>query len=94
MSCGNPHEVDCVEIFHRVDVYLAQDYDETTCIEVRQHLEECRPCLERFDLYEDVKKLVGRCCGGEVASVEFKQRLRAKLAEVEVEVTTRETRLP
>jgi mycothiol system anti-sigma-R factor len=84
MSCGNPHDVDCVEIIRRVDVYLAQDFDDVNCVEVRHHLEECRPCFERFDLYEDVKKLVGRCCGGEVASVEFKERLRVKLTEVRV----------
>ncbi|HVW79332.1 MAG TPA: mycothiol system anti-sigma-R factor [Mycobacteriales bacterium] len=81
MSCGNPHEVDCVEVIRRVDIYLAQDFDEANCVEVRHHLEECRPCLEQFDMYEDVKKLVSRCCGGEVASEDFKTRLRLKLDE-------------
>lgn len=91
MSCGNPHDVDCVEILRRVDVYIAHDSDDVNCAEIRHHLDECRPCLEQFDLYDDVKKLVGRCCGGEVASVEFKQRLRARLAEVEIDITVVET---
>jgi mycothiol system anti-sigma-R factor len=92
MSCGNPHEVDCVDVLHKLDVYLAQDFEEASCVEIRQHLEECAPCLQDYKPYEEITKLVGRCCGGEVTSTEFKLRLRAKLAEVQVQLTTVEFR--
>jgi mycothiol system anti-sigma-R factor len=92
MSCGNPHDVDCVEVIQQVYLYLDGEIDESHRVEVSTHLEECAPCLQQFGLYDDVKKLVGRCCGGEVASSEFKQRVRAKLAEVQIEITAIEVR--
>ena len=88
MSCGNPHDVDCVEVIRQVYLYLDGEIDDEHCGEVRQHLSECGPCLRQFDIEQEVKALVGRCCGGEVAPDGVKDRLRAKLAEVRIEITT------
>lgn len=88
MSCGNPHAVDCSEVLRHLQEYLDHEIDnDTTCAELQQHLEECAPCLAEQGIYDVVKKRLG-CCGGEVASAEFKVRLRAKLAAVQLDVTT------
>jgi mycothiol system anti-sigma-R factor len=92
MSCGNPHDVDCVEVIRQVYLYLDEEIDDEHRVEVRQHLTECGPCLRQFDIEQEVKALVSRCCGGEVAPDSLKQKLRAKLAEVEIEITTIEYR--
>ncbi|MGH3319993.1 MAG: mycothiol system anti-sigma-R factor [Streptosporangiaceae bacterium] len=63
MSCGRPHEVDCRDVLARVYIYLDGELDETDCAKVRQHLDECAPCLQEFGLEEEVKKLVHRHCG-------------------------------
>jgi anti-sigma factor (TIGR02949 family) len=92
MSCGNPHEVDCGEVLRHLQEFLDHEIDDnTTCAELQQHLEECAPCLREQGMYDMVKKRLG-CCGGEVASAEFKVRLRTTLAAVQIDVTTVEIR--
>jgi len=94
MSCGNPHDVDCSEVIRHVYLYLdGERLAEEERIEVRTHLEECGPCLREYGIEQEVKALVARCCGGDTAPSELKARLRAKLAEVRVEISTVEYRV-
>lgn len=89
MSCGNPHDVDCGEVLRHLQEYLDNEADDASCAEVRQHLDECAPCLKEHGVYDEVKKLVGRCCGGEVASDQLRQKIYALTVEqVSVEVIT------
>jgi mycothiol system anti-sigma-R factor len=88
MSCGNPHDVDCVEVIRQVYLYLDGEIDAHDRDEVRTHLGECGPCLRQFDIEQEVKALVGRCCGGETAPDGLKTRLRAKLDAARIEITT------
>ncbi len=92
MSCGNPHDVDCVEVIRQVYLYLDGEIDDSSKAEVRSHLDECGPCLRQFGIEQEVKALVARCCGGEVAPDGLKERLRIKLDEVRIEISTLEYR--
>jgi mycothiol system anti-sigma-R factor len=92
MSCGNPHAVDCSEVIRHVYLYLDGEIDDTERLDVRTHLDECGPCLREYGIEQEVKALVARCCGGDTAPSELKARLRAKLAEVRVEISTVEYR--
>jgi mycothiol system anti-sigma-R factor len=88
MSCGDPHDVDCVEVIEAVYLYLDGEIDETHRIEVRDHLDDCGPCLRQYGIEQEVKALVARSCGGDSAPDALKARLRAKLAEVRIDITT------
>src|SRR5438105_2817337 len=57
MSCGNPHEVDCSEVIEQVYLYLDGEIDDEGRQKVREHLDECAPCLRQFGLEQDVKAL-------------------------------------
>jgi len=92
MSCGSPHEVDCSEVIEKVYLYLDGEIDDETRHIVRVHLDECAPCLRKFGLEQDVKALVARTCGGDVAPDGLRQRLVVRLQEVRVELTTIEYR--
>jgi mycothiol system anti-sigma-R factor len=92
MSCGNPHEVDCSEVIEQVYLYLDGEIDDAQRAEVRQHLDECAPCLRQYGIENEVKALVARCCGGDHAPDGLKQRLLVKLQEVRVELGTIEYR--
>jgi mycothiol system anti-sigma-R factor len=92
MSCGNPHEVDCTEVIEQVYLYLDGEIDDATRHKVREHLDECSPCLRHFGLEQDVKALVARCGGGEVAPEGLKARLVVRLQEVRIELGTVEYR--
>ncbi len=67
MSCGEDHDVDCSEILQRVYVFIDNELEDASTDEIRQHLEECAPCLDEYDLERCVKKLVHRSCGDDHA---------------------------
>ena len=92
MSCGNPHDVPCTEVIEQVYLYLDGEIDDEGRAKVREHLDECAPCLRQFGLEQDVKALVARCCGSDVAPDALKQRLMIRLQEVRVELNTIEFR--
>jgi mycothiol system anti-sigma-R factor len=92
MSCGNPHDVKCSEVIEQVYLYLDGELDDLGRQQVRDHLDECAPCLRQFGLEQDVKALVARCCGGETAPYGLKERLVVRLQQVRVELGTIEFR--
>ena len=90
MSCGEPHETDCLDVLNEVYLYLDLECDDSRRHLIRDHLDECSPCLREFGIELEVKALVARCCGAEMAPPALRDRLRAKLAEFVVEAETRE----
>jgi mycothiol system anti-sigma-R factor len=81
VSCGKPHDTDCSEVIEAVFLYLDNECDESHRRIVRQHLDECSPCLRIFGIEQDVKDLVARKCGGDVAPDSLRTRLRLRLQE-------------
>jgi mycothiol system anti-sigma-R factor len=68
MSCGKPHEVPCSEVLARVYSYLDGEIEDKSLAQIREHLDECGPCLREYGLEEAVKRLVQKCCGSELAA--------------------------
>ena len=62
MSCGNPHDTPCSEVLDRVYEYLDGELDRERVHVIKEHLEECSPCLREFGLEEAVKAIVKRSC--------------------------------
>ena len=90
MSCGDPHETDCREVLAEVYLYLDLECAEERRQLIRRHLDECSPCLREYGIEQEVKALVARCCGAEVAPARLRERLRVRLAELVLEADTRE----
>ncbi len=90
MSCGKPHEVPCTEVLARVYAYLDGEMEDASCAQVREHLEQCGPCLREYGLEELVKKLVHKCCGHEKVSDELRGKVLARIATVRAEIETTE----
>lgn len=86
MSCGNPHETDCREVLDRVFEYLDGEMTHTDVERIRQHLEECSPCLSEYDLDEMLKTLVRRACGCEAAPQTLRSRILVKITEVRIQL--------
>jgi len=57
---------------------------------IRHHLDECSPCLREYGIEQEVKALVARCCGDEVAPLALRERLRLRLSELVFEADRRE----
>jgi mycothiol system anti-sigma-R factor len=79
VSCGSPHEIDCSQILSEVYLYLDLECSDERRSAISAHLDECSPCLREFGIEHEVKALVARCCGGDRAPGELRERLRAKL---------------
>jgi mycothiol system anti-sigma-R factor len=82
MSCGNPHETDCSEVLDRVYEYLDGEMGEHDGAKIRQHLEECRPCLSQYDIDLALKALLRRSCACEPAPEELRVRIMIRITEV------------
>ncbi|MBO2450302.1 mycothiol system anti-sigma-R factor [Actinomadura barringtoniae] len=91
MSCGNHHETPCTEVLARVYTYLDGELDQGGCSEVREHLDECGPCLQEYGLEEAVKKLVNKSCGCEPAPGELKAKILGRIEEICGEIKAGET---
>lgn len=92
MSCGNPHQTPCSEVLARVYSYIDGELDGISYAEIRQHLEECGPCLREYGLEEVVKKLVHKHCGHEMVPSELRARILTRIQEVRVELEVSEYR--
>lgn len=86
MSCGRPHEVPCTEVLALVYSYLDNEMEDTGCSQIRQHLDECGPCLREYGLEELVKRLVHKCCGHEAVPDELRTKVLTRIAEVRAEI--------
>jgi mycothiol system anti-sigma-R factor len=85
MSCGEPHAHDCAEILAQLYLFLDHEIDDATCAEIEQHLDECHPCLEMYDLDRIVKTLVARSCA-EKAPEPLRDRVLISIHEVQVKL--------
>jgi mycothiol system anti-sigma-R factor len=92
MSCGKPHETPCSEVLARVYSYLDGELDGADCAQVRQHLDECGPCLREYGLEEVVKKLVHKHCGRDLVPGDLRSRVLTRIQQVRVELEVTEFR--
>ena len=88
MSCGKHHDTDCAEILERVVFFIDNELEDADCAQIRQHLEECGPCLDKFDLERTVKSLVARSCS-ERAPEGLRDKVLLRIRAVQVEISDR-----
>ena len=80
------HDEDCADYLERIVYLLDNELDEADCSVVRALLEECNPCLERYDLQRTVKMVVARSCS-ETAPGELRSKVLMRIRQVQVQIT-------
>jgi mycothiol system anti-sigma-R factor len=90
VSHSESHEIDCGQILDEVYLFLDLECSDDRRSGIKEHLDECSPCLREYGIEQEVKVLVARCCGGERAPEELRNRLRAKINALVVETAPRE----
>ena len=92
MGCDGNHQhsdqpaaTDCSEVLGRVFFFLDNELDQAGCAQIQQHLDECGPCLAKYDLERTVKTLVARSCS-EVAPEGLRQRVMVSLRQVQIRI--------
>jgi mycothiol system anti-sigma-R factor len=79
VSHAKGHDIDCGQILDEVYLYLDLECSDDRRSGIQEHLDECSPCLREYGIEQEVKALVARCCGGDRAPAELRDRLRAKI---------------
>jgi mycothiol system anti-sigma-R factor len=86
MSCGKHHDTDCTEILERVFFFIDHELPTADTSKIQQHLDECAPCLQKYDLERTVKALVQRSCA-EHAPAGLRDKVLLRIRQVQVEIT-------
>jgi len=66
--------------------YIDGELEDSGCAEIREHLDECGPCLREYGLEELVKRLVHNCCGREAVPGELRAKVLTRIAAVRAEI--------
>ena len=82
MNCGEPHDTDCASVLEHVYEYIDHEMADDDLATVKEHLEDCSPCLAEYGLEQAVKALVHRCCS-ETAPEELRAKVLAKIRKVQ-----------
>jgi mycothiol system anti-sigma-R factor len=93
MSCGKPHDTPCSEVLAQVYSYLDGEIEDSGFAAIREHLDECGPCLREYGLEEAVKRLVHRCCGAEAAPTGLRAKVLVRIQAIRTELEVSEYRV-
>jgi mycothiol system anti-sigma-R factor len=85
-------------VLARVASYIDGELEGAGYAQIRQHLDECGPCLREFGLEEAVKRLVHKSCGHDEVPGDLRVKVLTRIQEVRatIEITqiTEITELP
>jgi mycothiol system anti-sigma-R factor len=85
MSADNQPKKDCQDVLSRVYFFIDNELAEADCHQIRQHLDECGPCLREVDVERMVKALVARSCC-EQAPAQLRQRVVFSIRQIQLEL--------
>lgn len=86
MSSGLPHFTSCADVLAQVYEFIDQELAGADCAKIREHLDECGPCLEQFGLDQLVKDVVKRGCGCEPPPDDLRDRVMLRIREVQIRI--------
>ena len=84
MSC-DADDADCAQALARVYEYLDGELSPADLDRIREHIDDCGPCLQQYDLDVALKALVRRSCQ-ESAPADLRERIMVKITEVRIEI--------
>ena len=84
MSCEGEDD-ECAQALARVYEYLDGEMSPGDCAQIREHIEDCAPCLKQYDLDVALKALVRRSCQ-DSAPPDLRERILVKITEVRIEL--------
>jgi mycothiol system anti-sigma-R factor len=83
---ADPSVAECADFLEQIVYFIDNELAAADCAAVREHLDTCNPCLERYDLQRTVKAVVARSCS-EVAPTELRAKVMLRLQQVRIQVT-------
>ena len=84
-ECTGSDGTNCREVLAELWLFLDNECDQQRRELLRQHLDDCAPCLEELGVEEQLKALLARKCGGDHAPDRLRERLRESIRQVVVQ---------
>jgi len=84
----NADHTDCSETLHRVYEYLDGEMTMDDTHRIAQHLHECAPCFEQYNLDKALKALVKRSCQCEEAPVALRTQIMARITTIRLQTSS------
>lgn len=86
-SIGHPdrQEFDCAGVLEDVYIFLDNEGDPAQRARMQRHLDECPRCLRDVGIEADLKALLARKCGGDIAPERLRASVRIRLQELIVD---------
>lgn len=91
MSSHLPHFTSCADVLARVYEFLDNEMADADCARIREHLDECGPCLKEFGLDQLVKDVVKRGCGCEPLPEALRERVMFRVRAAQVQIAGNES---
>ena len=73
-------------MLERVFFFIDNELPTADFSEIQHHLDECGPCLQKYDLERTVKALIQRSCA-EHAPETLRDKVLLRIRQVQVELT-------
>ena len=86
MSCGDHHDTPCADVLDAVYNFLDGEISDGDNHVIREHLDECAPCLREFGIEQEVMALVARSCGSDRAPDALRVKIITRIQQVRVEL--------
>ena len=86
MTSDEHDEVDCSHALMQVYEYLDGEMGPEDCAKIREHLAQCGPCLQEYDIDQMLKTLVRRSCGCESAPTQLRMQIMAQITTITFEL--------
>jgi mycothiol system anti-sigma-R factor len=72
--------VNCKDCVERLETFLDRELSDAEVVEVKRHMDECGGCVQRFEFYAELKRLIFHSCGQERAPLELRDKVGKLLA--------------
>ncbi|MED7954473.1 mycothiol system anti-sigma-R factor [Streptomyces sp. BE303] len=82
MSCGDPNDTECGEVLDHLYEFLDNEMAEGDCAKLREHFEECSPCLKQYGLEQAIKALIKRSCGCDDTPADLRGKVLARIDSI------------
>lgn len=79
VGTGSRTKAECAELIAEVWTLLDGECTAETRQKLKQHLDECPPCLRLFGIEEQFKALIATKCSGDRAPESLRERLRLEI---------------
>lgn len=76
------NELDCAAVMADLSQLLDGECSDDIRAELQHHMDHCGQCLEAYGIEEQVKRLIGRKCGGERAPEGLRARLQINIRSI------------